>query len=215
MQGRSAGEHCAAPTLDARGARPFYAKRSLEVGTEATTATAVASARAGRADGLRALYTRYSDNVYGYVLSIVGDSHEAEDVTQQVFSKLPAALARYEPRGTLPFSAWILRVARNAALDNRRRLRAVPCEQVWGPDTRHDETGYERRVALREALVRVPVDQREVLLLRHLVGLSPGEIADRLGKSESAVHGLHHRGRRTLRHELIALDSAPAAREAA
>jgi RNA polymerase sigma-70 factor (ECF subfamily) len=48
-----------------------------------------------------------------------------------------------------------------------------------------------------------------VLVLRHIVGLTPVEIADTLGKSESSVHGLHHRGRRTLQSNLQELGAAP------
>jgi RNA polymerase sigma-70 factor (ECF subfamily) len=51
--------------------------------------------------------------------------------------------------------------------------------------------------------------------MRFVLGLSPGEIAERIGRSEDAVHGLQHRGRTTLRRELTALQSAPAARRVA
>ena len=47
--------------------------------------------------------------------------------------------------------------------------------------------------------------------MRFVLGLSPREIAERIGRSEDAVHGLQHRGRITLRRELTALQSAPAA----
>jgi RNA polymerase sigma-70 factor (ECF subfamily) len=53
------------------------------------------------------------------------------------------------------------------------------------------------------------MEQREVLVLRHLVGLSPLEIADRLGKTEGSVHGLHHRGRAALQLALRDLEAAP------
>jgi Sigma-70, region 4 len=59
------------------------------------------------------------------------------------------------------------------------------------------------------ALEGLPEDQREVLVLRHIAGLTPGEIALRLGKSEAAVHGLHHRGRASLRVALSELGAAP------
>ena len=49
----------------------------------------------------------------------------------------------------------------------------------------------------------------EARVLRHVAGLSPGEIADRLGKSEASIHGLHHRGRGALRAALRELDAAP------
>jgi RNA polymerase sigma-70 factor (ECF subfamily) len=169
----------------------------------------VNAAKQGHGDGLRYLYVRFADNVYGYARSIVRDEHDAEDVTQQVFAKLMTAIARYEPR-EVPFSAWILRVTHNLAIDHLRRRRAVPCEEVRSVDETADESNHQRARSLRDALTALPADQREVLILRHIVGLSPTEIADRLGKSESSIHGLHHRGRGTLKGALTELDYAPA-----
>jgi RNA polymerase sigma-70 factor (ECF subfamily) len=58
-------------------------------------------------------------------------------------------------------------------------------------------------------LETLPADQREIIVLRHVGGLAPAEIAARLGRSESAVNGLHHRGRRALRAELERLGAGP------
>jgi RNA polymerase sigma-70 factor, ECF subfamily len=174
---------------------------------------AVARAKSGDQEALRFLYMRYADNVYGYVRSIVRDHHEAEDVTQHVFAKLMTALPKYQPR-EVPFAAWILRVARNVALDHMRQRRAIPCEEVRELDERRDDHGdaQQTSIALREALEALPEEQREVVVLRHLVGLSPGEIAGRMNKSEPSVHGLHHRGRGALRSTLAERDCAPAVR---
>jgi RNA polymerase sigma-70 factor, ECF subfamily len=70
----------------------------------------------------------------------------------------------------------------------------------------------DRVLTVREALAALPEEQREVLILRHLVGLTPGQIADRMGRTEGSIHGLHHRGRRALRRELVRLGSAPCTR---
>lgn len=172
------------------------------------TRKAVAQAKAGDSEGLHYLYVRYADDVLRYVASFVRDHHEAEDITQNVFAKLMSAINKYEERA-VPFEAWILRVARNAALDYLRAKRAVPTEEVRLVDTGRAETGLDRCRALRQALENLPEDQREVLVLRHIAGLSPVEIASTLDKSESSVHGLHHRGRRSLRASLIELDAAP------
>ena len=119
------------------------------------------------------------------------------------------ALPKYEQR-EVPFAAWILRVARNVAVDHMRQRRAIPCEEVRELEpTTHDEHRSERRSTLREALATLPDDQRQVIVLRHLVGLSPGEIAGRLGKTEPSIHGLHHRGRGALRAVLTERDCAP------
>ncbi len=190
----------------------FRRRRTLEHSptSERLVLAAVARARDGDADALRFLYLRYADNVYGYVCSIVRDEYEAEDVTQHIFAKLTTALARYEPR-VVPFSAWILRVAHNAAIDHLRTRRPVPCEEVRSPDLEDDASGRERFSDLRLALDALPPEQRDVILLRFLIGLTPREIAERLGRSEDAVHGLQHRGRRRLRVELARIQDQPAA----
>ena len=175
---------------------------------DVTIMRAVRHAKEGDIDALHYIYVRYADSIQGYVRSIVGDHHEAEDVTQNVFAKLMTAIRKYEQRD-VPFSAWILRVARNAALDQLRAKRLIPCEEVRTSEEGHEEGGLDRIQSLREALERLPEEQREVLVLRHIAGLSPGEIARRLDKSEGSIHGLHHRGRGALRQALEELDSAP------
>jgi RNA polymerase sigma-70 factor, ECF subfamily len=169
---------------------------------------AIARAKEGDMDALHFLYLRYADDVYGFVNSIVRDHHEAEDLTHNLFAKLMRIIGKYEPR-EVPFSAWILRVARNAALDHMRARRQIPFEEVRTSDEGHDQIGFERYQSIRAALDRLPEDQREVLILRHIAGLTPPEIADALGKTESSVHGLHHRGRGALQAALRELEAAP------
>ncbi len=169
---------------------------------------AVAHAKAGDPEGLHFLYVRYAPDVQRYVTSVVHDRHEAEDITQNVFAKLITTIGKYEQRD-VPFTAWILRVARNAALDHMRARRAIPTEDVRLADSGQAQIGTDRGHALRTALEELPEDQREVLILRHIVGLSPVEIAETLDKTESSVHGLHHRGRRALQACLVDLGAAP------
>ena len=157
---------------------------------------------------LRFLYVRFADDVCGYVRSIVGDTHEAEDITQNVFAKLMTAIHKYERRQA-PFAAWILRVARNMALDHVRARRQIPFEEVRTSDEGHEQIGFDRAQSLRQALERLTEEQREVLILRHVAGFSPSEIAEQLDKSEGSIHGLHHRGRGALRAALVELEAAP------
>lgn len=171
---------------------------------------AVTHAKHGDPEALRFLYVTYAHNIYGYVHSIVRDEHEAEDVTQHVFAKLIKTIAKYDDRG-VPFFAWLLRLARNVAIDHLRANRVTPTENVIDPD-RSSATDLDHAETVRAALASLPDEQRQVVLLRHLIGLTPGEIADHMGRSESSIHGLHHRGRRALRHELERLGSAPCTR---
>src|SRR5918996_3629904 len=169
---------------------------------------AIAATKAGDTSALHFLYVRFADDVRGYVQSIVRDPHDAEDITQNVFAKLMRAILKYEQR-EVPFAAWILRVARNAALDHMRARRQIPFEEVRTSDEGHDQVGFERFQSIRVALDCLPRDQREVLILRHIAGLTPPEIAEALGKTESSIHGLHHRGRGALQAALRELEAAP------
>lgn len=169
---------------------------------------AIARAQAGDMNALHFIYVCYADDVYGYVNSIVRDDHSAEDVTQDVFVKLVPAIKRYEQRA-VPFAGWLLRVARNAALDHLRSRRQIPCADVGVRDAGREQLGSDRLRSLRAAFDSLPEDQREVMILRHIAGLTPGEIADVLGKTESSVHGLHHRARSAVKDALRELGAAP------
>jgi RNA polymerase sigma-70 factor (ECF subfamily) len=192
-------------------ATPDAAYLREEEATRRLVTRAVRRAQDGDREALGFLYARYADNVYGYVRSIVHDHHEAEDVTQHVFAKLAHVIGKYQER-EVPFFAWILRVARNAAVDHVRQRRTIPVEEVQVTDlaTARHAHGNERANDLRDALATLPHAQREVLVLRHFAGLTPVEIAQRTGKTEGSIHGLHHRGRRALWAELITRDAAPA-----
>jgi RNA polymerase sigma-70 factor (ECF subfamily) len=177
---------------------------------EGLVSRAIKRAQEGDREALGFLYARYADDVCGYVRSIVRDQHEAEDITQHVFAKLIHVIGKYEERD-VPFFAWILRVARNVAVDHLRRQRAIPVEEIRRTDEDGDDQATGGRISdLCEALAKLPRDQREVLVLRHFAGLSPTEIAARTGRTEGSVHGLHHRGRRALRAELTSRGAAPA-----
>src|SRR5947209_15606948 len=124
--------------LEALSAKPetigFRSSTALDESTETREKTrlAVARAKGGDHEALRYLYVSYSHNIYGYVRSIVRDDHEAEDVTQHVFAKLMTTIGKYDDRG-VPFFAWLLRMARNVAIDHLRAHRATPIETL--PDT--------------------------------------------------------------------------------
>lgn len=177
---------------------------------------AVSRAQAGDSDAFAFLYARFADNINGYVRSIVHDHHQAEDVTQHVFAKLFSAIGKYQERD-VPFFAWMLRVARNVAIDHLRQQRLIPVEEVRATEGFY---GHEPAPApgsgsdLIEALATLPKAQRDVLVMRHVVGLSPAEIAVHTGKTEGSIHGLHHRGRQALKAELVERQSAPATRPA-
>jgi RNA polymerase sigma-70 factor (ECF subfamily) len=78
------------------------------------------------------------------------------------------------------------------------------------PQHGDDESSRHRSLDLRDALATLPEEQRQVVVMRHLIGLTPGEIAGKLGRTEPSIHGLHHRGRGAVKEELGRLEAAPA-----
>lgn len=166
-------------------------------------------ARHGDRDALRTLYAHYAVHVRRHVAAIVRDEDEAEDVTQLVFVKLIGGLGSYDERRG-EFTGWLLRVARNLAIDELRRRRPVLDGDLDGrPEAPSDDSTIDRARAIRQAFADLPDDQRQVVVLRHVVGLGPREIAVRLARSEASVHALHHRARATLQASLVRAEVAP------
>ncbi len=164
--------------------------------------------RAGRGDvdAFRELFDRYHRRVHRYAWARVGRGDAAQDIAQEVFPAVWRGMPsfRYEHEGSFP--GWIFRIARNVVASHLRRAGArARAEDRLGeaPDEALDVEGatLARRV-LVDALCRLPEAQREVLVLRFYVGLRLREVAQALGKSESAVTSLQFRSLAALRRVL-------------
>lgn len=173
---------------------------------------AIARAKEGDEEAYRFLYSTHIENVRGYLQSILRNEEDAEDVAQQVFMRMLSAIGRYEQRDAT-FLTWLLRIAHNAAIDHIRRTK--PQSPLLDEEPSAARIGEaERRElvsALEKAFVELPEDHRKVLVMRHVAGLSPGEIAAEVGRTVGAVHCLHHRARRQARDALAAQGVAPVA----
>jgi RNA polymerase sigma-70 factor, ECF subfamily len=164
-------------------------------------------ARSGDRDALGELYDVYAIGVYRYALVHVREPADAEDLVQRIFLKVIEALPGFEDRG-VPFGAWLFRIARNTVIDFGRTRR--PTTALDSDPNRHDATPgpgeiaelSADREAIREAVLALTADQREVVLLRFFGGLSHAEIGLLLGKPENAVRGLQFRALATLRRRL-------------
>jgi RNA polymerase sigma-70 factor (ECF subfamily) len=187
--------------------RRLFGAGSVGSGESDCVRHAVGRARQGDRAALEFLYLQFAGDVQRCVQGIVFQAHDAEDVTHNVFVKLLGGLDRYEERES-PFSAWLLQFARNAALDHLRRRRSMPSGEVHAAPLA--ERNAETAGTLRDAFETLPAQQRVVVFLRHVVGLSPGEIAERLDKTERAVRNLHYRGRGALEAELRRSETTPA-----
>src|SRR4051812_47252682 len=146
------------------------------------------------------LYRRYVRDVYRFVLAVVRNPTEAEDVTQTAFLNAYRAFKRGE-RPERPRS-WLIAIAHNT-IRTRYRFRLRRPKEVPFDETLLDlpVAAEERETAawVLAALGGLPVNQREALAMRELEGRSYREIAQTLGVSVPAVESLIFRARRTLR----------------
>ena len=160
----------------------------------ADTGRLVRLARAGDAVAFEQLVRRHLRAAYAVALAITGDADDAEDVAQDSFV---VALERLDDCADPDrFSAWLLKIVRNRALNWRRsrtRRAATPLQDVVLPSTSDPERDTER-VLLRERLLEemstLTELQRQVLMLHDLEGYRHREVAEVLGISEvsSRVH---------------------------
>jgi RNA polymerase sigma-70 factor (ECF subfamily) len=190
------------------------AEPSTERAEDLDTARLVTRIQGGDREGFGDLYLRYFDRVYAYLNLALGDPHEAEDLTQQVFVKALEALPGYERRSRVPFRGWLFTIVRHTALttlDRRNRTEVLPPETL----NRQLESGSAHAdlqalgwVSDRELILlmeRLPLAQRQVLMLRYMLDLSHGEIAKILGRSSEDVRIQAHRALRFLEQRLRAL----------
>ena len=142
----------------------------------------VARAREGDRDAFRVLVERYEGRVYAIAFGLVGHREDARDVVQEALFKAYRMLGGF--RGESSFYTWLYRIVVNVAIDLRRKERPSPLE---APDRLADEGAespadaayrQELRTAIRTAVEALPAEQRAVIVLRELEGLSYAEIAE-------------------------------------
>jgi len=172
----------------------------------------VKQAQEGDSQALSRLYEDNFARVYRYVYVRLGNTAEAEDVTQQVFLKVIDSIRSYKWKGA-PFIAWLLRIAHNQVIDYYRRNSKVKTVSI--EDAEHEpameahaedpseiaETQIEIQ-RMTKALEKLPPAQREVVALRFTAGLSIAESAQVLGKSEGTIKALQFNAVASLRRIL-------------
>ena len=149
------------------------------------------------AESFEELYRRAFPRVYAYVATLLRDPSAAEEVTAQAFERAYRKRRTYKAgRGTA--DAWLFGIARNAALDELRRLkrRAALEDEPEGPAVASPDEHAERairRETVRAALAALEPHERDLLALKYSGGLSNAEIARVLGASESNAGTRLHR----------------------
>lgn len=141
---------------------------------------------------LSGLYEEYYDKIARYVYVHIGNKEEAEDIAGEVFLKALKSLKSYREQG-IPMQGWLFRIAHNLTVDYLRKTdkrRTVPIDSVVlvgndNPvDTAEKNIEFER---VTEAMKQLSTEQREVINLRFLGGLTSKEVGGILGKNDGAV----------------------------
>ncbi len=145
------------------------------------------------------LYEQNFHRVYAYVARRVGDRHQAEDLTADVFREALAGIAKFEWRG-VPFAAWLLGIASRVLADYWKRTGRETGHPAPEPDSVPPET--ERSAMLFQLVDRLPEAQFRVIHLRFVEQRSIREIAQELGRSEGAVKQLQLRAIENLRAQM-------------
>jgi RNA polymerase sigma-70 factor (ECF subfamily) len=172
------------------------------------------AARGGDPGAFGRLIVQNERAVFGLCLRLLRDSEEARDAAQEAFVRAYEALPSYD--AALPFTPWLLRIARNHCLDLLRRGKATPALvradadqiarlELADPNARGADDALvlaEGQARLAAAIARLPDDQREALLLFHQEQLSYREIALVLEVPIGTVMTWLHRARQKLRAEL-------------
>ena len=192
----------------ARGGRQSEATRVADTPTDGELMIRV---QGGDLAALGPLFERHHLRLFNYFLRLTGDRQGAEDLVQEVFVRMLKYRGSYRERGE--FVAWMFTLARNTSADwLGKRSREAPAPEA-PPERPSDEPLVQERlereesiVRLRECLLALPVDKRELLLLARSGRLSYDEIAGVLGVSVGAVKVRVHRALKLLRS--IYLDDA-------
>jgi RNA polymerase sigma-70 factor (ECF subfamily) len=155
------------------------------------------------------LYEAYFDRIYRYIVMRIRNEAEAEDMTQQVFTKMLHSIASYKSKGA-PFSSWVYRIAHNQVVDFLRQQNKKATVDIEGLQLPYEgddpQHVLEKQVdieELKKATRQLTAAQQEVLSLRFAGELSIAQCADIMGKSEGAIKALQHSAVSALRRVLV------------
>ena len=158
----------------------------------------IRGALAGKASDFEALFRTYWPSAYRAAYLVVHDSAAAEDIAQEAFLAAVRNLDRFDRRR--PFGPWLHRIVVNRAIDWSRRRRLLGEVELHEAPARPGEPGVGSDTVA--ALQRLSPEHRAVIVLRHLLGYTPGQIARMLDLPRGTVNSRLRRGLDELKEQL-------------
>ena len=167
---------------------------------------AVLGCQSGDRDAFRHLVEPYRDVLYGTAVLMTNDRALAEEQVQEALLSAWKGIRGFR-RGR-PFKPWLMRILVNSVLAHQRRrsVRTVPLEEwdrldEWAGPT-ESVVANERRLTVRQALLRLTPNHRQVVVLRYFAELTVPQVARSIGIREGTVKSRLHRALGQLRDEL-------------
>lgn len=166
-------------------------------------AQVIAQVQTGATDAFTEIVEHYQAPIVRYLSRLTGNMEVAEDLAQDTF--IQAYRGILKTRSELHFKAWLYRIATNNALQYHRRRRLLSFIPFTGSErsdmfeTRSSPDTVPERITIQEAMMTVPHQRRECMVLHFVEGLKYREIADIVGVSEEAVRKRVARGSREFR----------------
>lgn len=187
----------------------------------ANNQTLLAAAQAGDRAGLEALVEAHQAQVYRFAMKMCGNPDDASEVVQETLLSLARSVGDFRGEGAL--STWLFTIARRNCIKQRRKGKFEPAriesfstevevDRERGADGSGPEAALvskEREQAVDKAIASLGAEQREVLMLRDVEGLSASEVADVLETSVASVKSRLHRARLTVRQRVAPLLAEP------
>lgn len=156
--------------------------------------------RQGAEDRLGVLFDRYQAPLFNFYAKLTGNRAVSEDLVQEVFLRILKYRQSYQPEA--PFRAWVYQIARNVRVDH---FRKNPVQAEWKPEMSPSfvppdaPLKDQEKLLLHRALMRLPEDKREILVLGRLQEMKYEEIARLLGCEVGAVKVRIHRALQSLK----------------
>jgi RNA polymerase sigma-70 factor, ECF subfamily len=160
--------------------------------------TFVRAAQRGSASGIEALFRLHWPRAHRAAYLVVHDATAAEDIAQEAFLAAVRNLDRFDRRR--PFGPWLHRIVVNRAIDWARARQLRGEVELLDVVAAHETDSLDE--SLLRALAALPPDHRAVIVLRHLLGYTPGEIAALLGVPRGTVNSRLRRGLDSLKERV-------------
>ena len=155
-----------------------------------------------RKQSLEEIYSEHMQDLFRYLLSLTGDSHFAEDLMQETFYRMLVHIDYYKGEEIRP---WLFTIAYNAFIDwyrKEKKYKTTTVEEFHLPNvpsTEHEYFVKHEIASWLDSLSSLPLERRNVLLLRDYYGFSYKEIAEMTGLSLAKVKIELHRGRKEMK----------------